>query len=60
MKRIIVLFIVFLPLLSWAQRKPKIKGNRQVTEVREELPPFNAIELNDNLDIELKKSLRSR
>lgn len=40
MKRIIVIGLAFLPLLIWSQRKPKIKGNRQVTEVREELPPI--------------------
>ncbi len=53
--------LLFLLLLAGscmlvAQRKPKIKGNRSVTEVREELPPFSAIELNDDLEIQLKKS----
>ncbi|WP_350284943.1 DUF2807 domain-containing protein [uncultured Croceitalea sp.] len=56
MKRILIFMAICLPLLTVAQRKPKIKGNREVTEVREELPPFNAIELNDNLEIQLKKS----
>nr|WP_262909135.1 DUF2807 domain-containing protein [Muricauda sp. M10] len=42
--------------MSIGQRKPKIKGSRIVTEVSEELPPFNAIVLNDNLDIVLEKS----
>jgi len=37
-----------------AQRKPKIKGNRNVIEVREDLPAFNAIQLNDNLSITLQ------
>lgn len=39
-----------------AQRKPKIKGNKNVVEVREELPDFNRIELNDDLEISLQKS----
>jgi autotransporter translocation and assembly factor TamB len=39
-----------------AQRKPKIKGSRIVTQVSEELPPFDAIVLNDDLVINLKKS----
>jgi hypothetical protein len=39
-----------------AQRKPKIKGNKDVTDVREALPPYNAIELNDDLEIHLQKS----
>ncbi|WP_159076435.1 GIN domain-containing protein [Flagellimonas amoyensis] len=56
MKKIVVLFLIVFPLLSSAQRKPKIKGSRIVTHVNEELPPFNAIVLNDNLDIVLKKS----
>lgn len=56
MKKYIIMAIALLPFISLAQRKPKIKGNRSVTEVREELPPFNAIELNDNLEIQLKKS----
>jgi hypothetical protein len=55
-KNIIVLLLIVFPLLSTAQRKPRIKGSRIVTHVNEELPPFNAIVLNDNLDIVLKKS----
>ena len=55
-KLIILLFAISLPIIAFAQRKPKIKGNRTVTDVREDLPAFNAIELNDNLDIRLKKS----
>ncbi|RIV43002.1 GIN domain-containing protein [Flagellimonas pelagia] len=56
MKKIMLLLFVISPLLSIAQRKPRIKGSRIVTEVSEELPPFNAIVLNDNLDIVLEKS----
>lgn len=41
---------------AFAQRKPKIKGNRSVVEVSEVLPPFTAIELIDDLDIVLKRS----
>ncbi len=56
MKNLMLFSLLITPLLILGQRKPKIKGNREVTEVREELPPFNAIELNDNLEIILKKS----
>ena len=56
MKKLIVLFAVCIPIVTFSQRKPKIKGNRSVTEVREDLPAFNAIELKDNLDIEIKNS----
>lgn len=57
MKRIFVLVVLmFLGLQTFAQRKPKIKGNKNVVEVREDLPAFNAIELNDDLEIILQKS----
>ncbi|WP_422081752.1 GIN domain-containing protein [Ulvibacterium sp.] len=39
-----------------AQRKPKIKGNRSVVQVNENLSPFHAIRLIDDLEIVLKKS----
>ena len=56
MKKIIVLFIIFSTCAIQAQRKPKIKGNKNVIEVSEDLPSFNAIELNDDLDIFLQKA----
>lgn len=52
-----VLALIFLTTtISYGQRKPKIKGSRVVVEVREDLAPFTAIELNDDLDISLQKS----
>ncbi|MFD2100809.1 GIN domain-containing protein [Flagellimonas iocasae] len=56
MKKILVVLLLIVPMIISAQRKPRIKGSRIVTEVNEELPPFNAVVLNDNLDIVLKKS----
>ncbi|WP_431162713.1 GIN domain-containing protein [Flagellimonas beolgyonensis] len=56
MKKILLLIVVVFPLLCNAQRKPRIKGSRIVTEVNGELPAFNAIALNDNLDINIKRS----
>ena len=56
MKKILALLFVLVPLLVLSQRRPKIKGNRVVTEVNESLPTFNAIELTDDLEIHLKKS----
>jgi hypothetical protein len=57
MKRVVVLtLLIFLGLQTFAQRKPKIKGNKNVVEVREDLPAFNAIELSDDLEIVLQKS----
>ncbi len=40
----------------YGQRKPKIKGNKSVVEVSEELPPFTGIELKDDLEIYLQRS----
>lgn len=56
MKNILLIILVLTVCTVHSQRKPKIKGNKNVTDVREELPPFNAIELNDDLDIDLQKS----
>lgn len=57
MKKLLILLLMASPLWMQAQRKPKIKGSRIVTQVSEELPPFDAIVLNDDLEINLKKSL---
>ncbi|WP_222983199.1 GIN domain-containing protein [Flagellimonas meishanensis] len=56
MRKILILFFLVGPIGLTAQRKPKIKGSRIVAQVNEELPAFNAVLLNDNLDIMLKKS----
>ena len=60
MKKCLVLLIVALVSVGLqAQRKPKIKGNKNVVEVREDLAPFKGIELLDDLDIVLQKSNQS-
>ena len=56
MKTSYLLLALLLPVIVFSQRKPKIKGSRVVTEVKQELPPFNAIQLNSDMDITLKKS----
>ncbi|RNC91870.1 MAG: DUF2807 domain-containing protein [Allomuricauda sp.] len=56
MKRYLPFVLILLTLSMSAQRKPKIKGNRVVTQVNEALPEFNAVVLEDDLDIVLKKS----
>ena len=57
MKRVVVLVMVmFMGLHAYSQRKPKIKGNKNVVEVREDLPAFHAIQLDDDLEIVLQKS----
>ena len=47
------LFLCAMPVL--AQRKPRIKGNRQVIEVTENLPPFRHLRLTDDLEVHLER-----
>ncbi len=56
MKQLVILLIALSTTAIYAQRKPKIKGNKNVIEVIEDLPAFNAIELNDDLDITLQRA----
>lgn len=56
MKNIVIVLSMLFCFQAFAQRKPKIKGNKSVVDVNETLPSFNAIELNDGLNISLKKS----
>lgn len=57
MKKFALLIILLvISANGYSQRKPKIKGNKNVIEVREDLEPFNAIELIDDLDIVIQKA----
>lgn len=56
MKNIVFILSLLLCFQAFAQRKPKIKGNKSVVDVTESLSAFNAIELNDDLDITLEKA----
>lgn len=56
MKKIALFITLIFCFQAFGQRKPKIKGNKNVIDVREELPAFSAIELRDDLDIMLQKS----
>jgi len=53
-RHFLLFFMLTVSCVVYSQRKPKIKGNKNVIEVRETLPRFNAIELNDDLDIVLQ------
>jgi len=55
-KNIIIFFLAFTTLAVSAQRKPKIKGNKSIVEVNEDLPFFNTIEVRDDLEIFLKET----
>lgn len=52
---IVLLFLICSTFLT-AQKKPKIKGNRSVVSVKEYLPAFKAIQLNDDIDIVVEKA----
>ncbi|WP_405410608.1 GIN domain-containing protein [Maribacter sp. Asnod1-A12] len=57
MKKFALLIILLvISANGYSQRKPKIKGNKNVIEVREDLEPFDAIELVDDLDIVIQKA----
>ncbi|WP_300026191.1 DUF2807 domain-containing protein [uncultured Maribacter sp.] len=52
----LLITVLVISINGYTQRKPKIKGNKNVIEVREDLEPFNAIELVDDLDIVIQKA----
>ncbi len=53
----IILFLLSLSTaIGYAQRKPKIKGNRNVIEVSEALPGFVAVCLLDDLEVSLERA----
>ncbi|WP_036196272.1 GIN domain-containing protein [Maribacter antarcticus] len=55
-KRILsVVFVFCICLQTFAQRKPKIKGNRNVVVSTEDLARFTEIKLDDDLDISIQK-----
>jgi len=54
MNKISLLLALLFCVHLQAQRKPKIKGNKNVVEVKEALPAFHAIELKDDLDIDIQ------
>ncbi|MUH37593.1 DUF2807 domain-containing protein [Zobellia amurskyensis] len=56
MRNLVFLFALLFTFQAFAQRKPKIKGNKAVIDVYQELPPFHAIELRDDLEIKLHDS----
>jgi len=56
MKNILLFSALIFCFQLSAQRKPKIKGSRIITDVQENLPPFKTIELNDDLEVRLRKA----
>lgn len=56
MKHLALFILILVGFQSYAQRKPKISGNRNAVEVKEGLPAFHTVELHDNLEIVLESS----
>ena len=56
MKNLLIFTAFIICFQLSAQRKPKIKGSRIVTDVQENLSPFTTIELNDDLEVRLRKA----
>jgi len=56
MKNVVVLVSLIFCFQGFSQRKPKIKGNRNVVIVEDVLPDFSSIELKDDLDITLQQA----
>ena len=52
MKTYTPLFVLlFVTTLTFAQKKEKIKGSKKVTIEQKEIGSFNALEVEDNLEI---------
>lgn len=58
MKNILIFTVLLFCFQLSAQRKPKIKGSKIVTDAQENLPPFKSIVLIDDLEIRLRKAPR--
>lgn len=56
MKVLLITISILLSLNVTAQKKSKIKGNKDVIEVFENLEPFNEIEINDGLEVTLMQT----
>ncbi len=59
MRRTGIIGLLLLAILAGpealAQRKPRIKGNRQVVDVSKSLPPFKHIRLTDDLEVKIRE-----
>ncbi|MGY5353185.1 GIN domain-containing protein [Wenyingzhuangia sp. IMCC45533] len=61
MKKITVLLLCFYSVLALSQQKPKIKGDKNVITVTKEITGgFNAVEIDDALEIDIKQGTQNR
>lgn len=59
-KTLIFLFAIGLCSFSYAQKKPKVKGNKEVTQVIRQIPEdFNALEIDDGLKINISQGVEN-
>ena len=59
-KTFIFLFAIGLCSFTYAQKKPKVKGNKEVIQVIREIPEdFNALEIDDGLKINLSQGVEN-
>ncbi|WP_373074911.1 GIN domain-containing protein [Zeaxanthinibacter enoshimensis] len=56
MRKFLLVIMIFSVAAVYGQRKPKIKGSREVIEVRESLLPFSRLVLADDIEITLEKA----
>ncbi len=57
MKKVVILLMsLTVSLSACAQKKPKIKGNKIVTDIFNSLEDFNAVEIGDNLTVHIMQS----
>ncbi|MBP0902323.1 GIN domain-containing protein [Mariniflexile gromovii] len=56
MRTLIIVLAVLLSLNGFAQKKQKIKGNKEVIEVYDNLNAFNEIEIADNLEVNIMQT----
>lgn len=61
MKKILIFLLATgLCTLSYAQKKPKIKGNKDVTQVIGDIPEdFNALEIDDGLKVNISQGVEN-
>ncbi|MDO7173586.1 GIN domain-containing protein [Mariniflexile sp. AS56] len=57
MRTLIIVLAVLLSITSYAQKKQKIKGNREVIEVYNDLTAFNEVEIADDLEVNIMQTL---
>jgi hypothetical protein len=56
MKNLVLAIIALLSISVFGQKKLKIKGNREVTEIYRSIEPFYQIEISDGLEVTLTQS----